>query len=96
LTNAWVSAIVTETEAQIKIFFISPPGTVGLPFTFQQISLSWVEDDAEKSETIDWSAECRSPGRSIFPGQKIEVTLKMSSQSLPAEGFRLRLWGSRN
>ena len=86
-----------DWEARFVIQFASEE-QVGIPFTFQQIVLDWVDSSGARSEVLDWSRGCSGVGSSIVPGQHLSFSFRLNKtkDSTRIESPHLRLWGSRN
>jgi hypothetical protein len=70
----------------------------GLPFTFEKAELSWMSAGKRFSKRMDWSQNCSSPGRSLFPHQTWHSEIELSSDEnlWTLESPEFRLWGSQN
>lgn len=103
ITAAFVAVQLTRSpekngwEATLSFGFPDPK-PYGIPFTFQKAEISWGPANARSSMEIDWSAQCTSPGRSLFPRQNwlSTITLPASKNLAVPEAPVLRIWGSRN
>jgi hypothetical protein len=84
--------------ASIEVSFPDPK-PFGIPFSFEKLELAWMDSQgAAKSALLDWSQECSSPGRSLYPGQRWsqEWELPGTEQGFQPGTVEIRLWGSRN
>ena len=86
-----------DWEARFLIQFAAQE-QVGIPFTFQQIVLDWVDSSGARSEVLDWSRGCSGVGSSIVPGQHLSFSFRLNKtkDSTQITSPHLRLWGSRN
>ena len=105
LTEARLSVIIRSPggrnrswTTQVEASFPDPK-PFGIPYSFEKLELVWKDATGQaKSLLRDWSDECSSPGRSLFPGQRWLEELEMTgTEDLPElQGVEVRLWGSRN
>ena len=86
-----------DWEARFTIQFASQE-QVGIPFSFQQIVLDWIDGAGGRSEVLDWSRNCAGVGSSIVPGQHLTFSFRLNKtkDATHIESPHLRLWGSRN
>ena len=80
--------------------YFPDPKPFGIPYTFERLALTWKAEapEAQTEILLDWSSDCTSPGRSLFPGKQWtqEVELQGTESLTTLEQVQLRLWGSRN
>jgi hypothetical protein len=88
-----------HSGAVLSLKFSFPdPFPLGLPFTFERAEFSWETHGKKHFAQIDWSDDCSSPGRSMFPHDSWSASIDLSenSENLVFEHPVFRLWGSRN
>jgi hypothetical protein len=88
-----------DQGALLSMSFSFPdPYPLGLPFTFERAEFSWESHGKKYTAQIDWSDDCSSPGRSMFPHDSWTASIDLSenSENLVFEHPVFRLWGSRN
>ncbi len=80
--------------------YFPDPKPLGIPYTFEKLTVTWsTPAQPERTEALlDWSGECTSPGRSLFPGKQWSQEWDLpGTENLPAlEEVQIRVWGSRN
>ncbi len=80
--------------------YFPDPKPFGIPYTFEKMTLSWANaaQGAPSETLLDWTAECTSAGRSLFPGKQWTQELELpGTESLSTlDRVQLRVWGSRN
>ena len=84
-------------KVRVKTSFPDPK-PFGIPYSFEKIELRWSSSAESHHSLIDWTLDCSSAGRSLFPGQSWsedrEIHGSEGQAVLDAPSFSL--WGSRN
>lgn len=72
---------------------------LGIPYSFQMLQSDWItQKENSGSGKLDWSNQCNSVGRSMFPHKKFSDSLVLTG-AVSGTGFKsikIRLWGSQN
>jgi hypothetical protein len=97
--TAWVEPSLKSADGvALRVRFSYPTSqSLGLPFTFQGVELSWTAADGRRAVVLDYSEDCAQAGRAIFPRQAFESILELPTRGAwPLSEPRLRVWGSQN
>ena len=83
---------------QFYFSFIDTKNPWGIPYSFQKIHVTWDTGTQTRELWLDWSAECSTVGRSLYPGQAWVAFEKVSQgEFMPRiENLRIAVFGSRN
>ncbi len=90
----FISAI-GHWQANLLFTFGSPPD-YGIPFSFQVIKFT-DSHSSRDSLIVDWSNQCHSPGRSLFPGQSFSDVIDFTEYTDPVHSPAdlISIWGRR-
>lgn len=81
---------------QITVTFADPK-PLGIPYSFEKLSLDWLSPSGATSALLDWTDACTQVGKALFPGQswtqswEIPGTDGLSELERPS----VSLWGGR-